>query len=58
MYKETVEIEQLRKILGLGNTKKKFGFLLGMLGFVKHKEKIWFSSGNAWFCKIPTNGVD
>ena len=35
MYKEKVEIEHFRKILGLGNTKRKFGFLLGMLGFVK-----------------------
>ena len=34
MYKEKVEIKQFIKILGLGNTKRKIGFLLGMLGFV------------------------
>ena len=36
MYNEKVEIEQFRKILGLGNTKEeKIGFLLGMFGFVR-----------------------
>ena len=34
MYKEKVEIEQFRKILGLGNTKRNIGFLPGMPGFV------------------------